>query len=96
MRAFSVRLLSLLVRGYQGFVRPWLPPLCRYQPSCSEYAIEALQLHGPVRGTWLATKRIGRCHPFCAGGHDPVPLPPGMTPSSSTSSPTPVPAPHTP
>jgi putative membrane protein insertion efficiency factor len=76
VRAFLVRLLSLGVKGYQGFIRPWLPPLCRYQPTCSEYALEALRLHGPFRGSLLASKRICRCHPFHPGGHDPVPLPP--------------------
>jgi len=68
-------MLSLLVRGYQLVIRPWLPPLCRYQPTCSAYALEALRLHGPVRGTWMAGARICRCHPFHAGGYDPVPLP---------------------
>ena len=81
VRAFFVGLLSLAVKGYQGFIRPWLPPLCRYQPTCSEYALEALRLHGPVRGSWLATRRICRCHPFHAGGHDPVPLPASAQPS---------------
>lgn len=75
MARWMGRLLSLLVLGYQGFVRPWLPPLCRYQPSCSDYALEALRVHGPLRGGWLATRRVCRCHPFHAGGHDPVPLP---------------------
>ena len=83
MRAFVLRLLMMGIRGYQGFLRPWLPPACRYQPSCSEYAIAALQLHGPVRGSWLATCRICRCHPFGAGGYDPVPLPPGAQPPAS-------------
>ncbi|MDP2340639.1 MAG: membrane protein insertion efficiency factor YidD [Deltaproteobacteria bacterium] len=75
MRALLTRLLTMGVHAYQGFIRPWLPPLCRYQPSCSEYALQALQLHGPIGGSWLATKRICRCHPFRPGGYDPVPLP---------------------
>lgn len=75
MRRLLQRLLQLLIKGYQGFLRPWMPPLCRYQPSCSDYALQALQLHGPVKGSWMATKRICRCHPFHAGGYDPVPLP---------------------
>lgn len=56
-------------------ISPWLAPRCRYQPTCSQYAIEAIRLHGAVRGSWLAAKRLGRCHPFRAGGYDPVPKP---------------------
>ena len=80
-------LLRGLVRAYQGLVRPWLPPACRYQPSCSEYALEALRLHGPLRGSWLATARICRCHPFRAGGFDPVPLPASASSSAATAGP---------
>ena len=65
--------LVLLVRGYQVALSPLLPPSCRYYPSCSEYAIEALEKHGAVRGSWLAIRRIARCHPFRPGGYDPVP-----------------------
>jgi uncharacterized protein len=65
--------LILLVRVYQLFISPFLPPACRYTPSCSAYAIEALQRHGALRGGWLALKRIARCHPFRPGGFDPVP-----------------------
>jgi len=65
--------LILFVRGYQLFLSPFLPPSCRYTPSCSAYAIEALQRHGALRGSWLAARRIARCHPFRAGGYDPVP-----------------------
>ena len=65
--------LILLVRAYQLFLSPFLPPSCRYTPSCSAYAIEALQRHGALRGGWLALRRIGRCHPFRPGGYDPVP-----------------------
>ncbi|MGD2152245.1 MAG: membrane protein insertion efficiency factor YidD [Gemmatimonadales bacterium] len=63
----------IFVRGYQWVVSPWLPPACRYTPSCSQYAIEALQRHGALRGTWLALRRLARCHPFRPGGYDPVP-----------------------
>jgi putative membrane protein insertion efficiency factor len=68
-------MLSSFVWVYRYALRPWLPPLCRYTPTCSEYALQALQLHGPLRGSWMATARICRCHPFHAGGYDPVPLP---------------------
>jgi putative membrane protein insertion efficiency factor len=67
------RLLVLLVRGYQLLLRPLLPPACRFQPSCSHYAIEALRRHGALRGAWLTARRLGRCHPYCEGGLDPVP-----------------------
>ena len=66
-------LLVLLVRGYQTSLGPLLPSACRYYPSCSAYAIEALERHGAWRGCWLALRRIGRCHPFRSGGFDPVP-----------------------
>ncbi|MBP7546716.1 MAG: membrane protein insertion efficiency factor YidD [Corallincola sp.] len=69
------RLLILLVRGYQLIISPLLGPRCRFTPSCSCYAIDALRLHGPWRGTWLAVRRLGRCHPLHPGGHDPVPPP---------------------
>jgi putative membrane protein insertion efficiency factor len=66
-------LLILLVRGYQVGISPLLPPSCRYYPTCSAYAIEAIERHGPARGGWLALRRILRCHPFRPGGPDPVP-----------------------
>ena len=62
-----------LVRLYRLLISPWLGSNCRYQPTCSSYAIEALQTHGVLRGTWLAAKRIGRCHPWGGSGYDPVP-----------------------
>jgi hypothetical protein len=62
-----------LIRGYQLILSPLLGPRCRFYPSCSHYACEALQQHGLLRGWWLALRRIGRCHPFSAGGFDPVP-----------------------
>ena len=65
--------LRSLVRGYQLSLGLLLPPACRFQPSCSSYALEALQKHGAARGSWLATRRICRCHPLNAGGFDPVP-----------------------
>jgi putative membrane protein insertion efficiency factor len=67
------RLLALLIRGYQRFVSPALPPSCRFYPSCSQYALEAITRHGVIKGAWLATRRLVRCHPFHPGGFDPVP-----------------------
>lgn len=66
-------LLVLLVRVYQRLVSPLLPPSCRFYPSCSAYAVTALERHGALRGTWLSARRICRCHPFHPGGVDPVP-----------------------
>jgi putative membrane protein insertion efficiency factor len=65
--------LKFLIRGYQLAISPLLGPRCRFYPSCSHYALEAIEIHGAVRGTWLALKRIGRCHPWNEGGFDPVP-----------------------
>lgn len=65
--------LRAAVRGYQWFVRPLLAPACRFYPSCSEYAQEALERHGALRGSWLATRRVCRCAPWHPGGYDPVP-----------------------
>jgi len=67
------RLTLVMIRFYQKAVSPWLPPACRYYPTCSAYAIEAIERYGFFRGAVLATKRILRCHPFHAGGYDPVP-----------------------
>ena len=67
------RLLLVLLDGYRRWVSPLLGPRCRFAPSCSAYALEALEVHGAGRGTWLTLRRLGRCHPFHPGGHDPVP-----------------------
>ena len=67
------RLLIALVRFYQIAISPYFAPSCRFTPTCSTYAIEAIRCHGVFRGSWLAINRIGRCHPWCKGGHDPVP-----------------------
>lgn len=63
----------LLIRIYQRVISPWLGPKCRYTPTCSHYAVEALKKHGPLKGLWLAIKRIARCHPWGGSGYDPVP-----------------------
>jgi putative membrane protein insertion efficiency factor len=65
--------LVAIIRGYQLFVSPMTPPSCRYYPSCSTYAVRAIRIHGAVRGSWLATRRVLRCHPWAAGGVDDVP-----------------------
>ena len=62
-----------LLRFYKGFISPLLPPACRFQPTCSEFAIEAVTVHGVLRGGWLSLRRLLRCHPFSKGGFDPVP-----------------------
>ena len=62
-----------LLRAYQVTLSPLLGPCCRFQPSCSQFALEALERHGALRGSWLAMHRIGRCHPFGGVGYDPVP-----------------------
>ena len=67
------RVLLALVVAYRRLLSPLLGPHCRFAPSCSAYAVEALERHGALRGGWLAVRRIARCHPFHPGGHDPVP-----------------------
>ena len=67
------RVLLALVQGYRLAVSPLLGPRCRFAPSCSAYAAEALVAHGAGRGTWLSVRRVARCHPFHPGGYDPVP-----------------------
>jgi putative membrane protein insertion efficiency factor len=77
--ALSLPLLALLWI-YRRFVSPVLPAACRYYPSCSHYAVDAVRLRGPFVGPWLALRRLLRCHPWSPGGHDPVPLKPGRRP----------------
>jgi uncharacterized protein len=69
MRSIAI----FLIRGYQLLLSPLLGNNCRFHPTCSEYAIEAIRAHGAARGLWLAVRRIGRCHPWGGAGHDPVP-----------------------
>lgn len=71
------RTLIALIRAYQWLLSPFLGNNCRYHPSCSQYAAEAIAIHGPLRGFGMALRRISRCHPWRPGGYDPVPPPPG-------------------
>ena len=68
-------LLRCLIRGYQLVISPVLGPSCRYLPSCSDYAVEAIERHGALAGMWLALRRLARCHPWGGSGYDPVPEP---------------------
>ena len=67
------RLLMALVNGYRLFFKAWLGSACRFEPSCSAYALQALEQHGAAKGAWLTGGRLLRCHPYCSGGSDPVP-----------------------
>lgn len=66
-------LLIALIRGYRFLISPLFPPVCRFHPTCSQYAIEAIERFGMIQGSWLAVRRILRCHPYHPGGYDPVP-----------------------
>ena len=67
------RLLIALLRFYKAAISPWLGANCRFVPTCSEYAMEAIEKHGALKGSWMAAGRVLRCNPFCKGGYDPVP-----------------------
>ena len=95
-RDLPQRTLIVLVRGYRLLLSPWIGSQCRFEPTCSAYALGALEAHGAAGGSYLAARRVLRCHPWCAGGHDPVPptrprlfpwrkagVAPAVTPSSS-------------
>ena len=71
--AVLARTLILVIRGYQVGISPFLPPSCRYTPTCSAYAAEAIARHGAGRGSWLAARRLMRCHPWGGSGFDPAP-----------------------
>ena len=79
MRKLAIRVLSAPIRAYRTLLSPLLPHVCRFTPSCSVYALEALKVHGPVKGSWLTIKRLSRCHPITwlggSSGFDPVPHP---------------------
>ena len=78
MAKLLVAILSAPIRAYRALISPLMPHVCRFTPSCSVYALEALKLHGPVKGLWLAVRRLSRCHPITwlggSSGFDPVPL----------------------
>jgi uncharacterized protein len=102
VNASPARLLLAAVRFYQRAVSPLFPPRCRFEPSCSAYAVEALEVHGAGRGSWLTIRRLAKCAPWHPGGVDLVPPRPGPprdsgtaepTHSSSTAAPDPIPAP---
>lgn len=67
------RLLIGVVKGYRLFLSPWLGSSCRFEPTCSAYSLQALEQHGAAAGSYLTVRRLVRCHPWCDGGHDPVP-----------------------
>lgn len=73
LRRWTVSLLTAPILFYQHAISPYIPPSCRFTPTCSQYALEAIRRHGPVRGLWLALKRLLRCHPWGGSGYDPVP-----------------------
>lgn len=67
------KLMIGLIRAYQYLISPWLGNHCRFHPSCSHYAVECIEVHGPMAGSWMALRRLGCCHPWHEGGYDPVP-----------------------
>ncbi|HYK00252.1 MAG TPA: membrane protein insertion efficiency factor YidD [Thermoanaerobaculia bacterium] len=67
------RIPLFFLRGYKRFISPLLPPMCRFEPTCSVYTMQAVEKYGTLRGTWLGVRRLARCHPFNPGGWDPVP-----------------------
>jgi putative membrane protein insertion efficiency factor len=79
MRTLAIAVLSAPIRAYRALLSPLLPNVCRFTPSCSAYALEALNLHGPLKGSWLTLRRLSRCHPVTwlggSSGFDPVPHP---------------------
>ena len=86
LKLWPRRVLALPVRAYRFFLSPWLGSACRFEPTCSRYALEALDRHGAAVGSYLCARRVLRCHPWCQGGPDPVP-PVASPPKSLTKSP---------
>ncbi|MFY0608947.1 MAG: membrane protein insertion efficiency factor YidD [Candidatus Atelocyanobacterium thalassa] len=74
LKSISTKILLILIRNYKTYISPLLPPSCRFQPTCSEYMLEAIERFGPLYGTLLGIKRIFRCNPFSVSRYDPVPL----------------------
>ena len=73
IKSMPKRMLLWLVRFYRGAISPMHQPCCRFIPTCSQYALEAIEKYGALKGSWLALRRLLRCHPLCKGGYDPVP-----------------------
>ncbi|MFI3264625.1 MAG: membrane protein insertion efficiency factor YidD [Rikenellaceae bacterium] len=73
LRWLAIQPLLLLVHLYRNCISPFTPPTCRFTPTCSQYALEALRKHGALKGLWLTLKRVSKCHPWGGSGHDPVP-----------------------
>ena len=73
LRTFLSSILLIFIQFYQHSISPFLPPACRFVPTCSQYALEAIQKYGPFKGSWLTLKRLLRCHPWGGSGYDPVP-----------------------
>lgn len=71
--SFSAKVLIVLIKGYRLFISPLLGPRCRFNPTCSQYGLDAIRMHGAIKGGWLTLKRVLKCHPLSAGGDDPVP-----------------------
>ena len=72
-KSFAATILSVLIHGYRLFISPWIGPRCRFLPTCSDYALDALARHGAIRGGWLTVRRLARCQPLGGSGFDPVP-----------------------
>jgi putative membrane protein insertion efficiency factor len=87
MRHLFQRVVLQLLRAYKWAVSPLFPPACRYVPTCSEYAMEAVERFGPFRGAWMSLVRLMRCHPFAKGGYDPVVSGPSVTDQRLTTEP---------
>jgi uncharacterized protein len=83
LNAVFVPIALMALRAYKVFISPYFWGSCRFLPSCADYAAEAIERYGVLRGSWLAARRLARCHPFCADGHDPVPIPSAVPPATA-------------